>query len=1009
MVRKISKTLLFNLGILLLLLNIVGFSFLKFGIGIKEVNASPPVSDEWFYSEWQYRKEHNITRSHAEIYLFYDLSNRWTTISGNPTNRHDFNPVHNTAVVEVNIVVDGATRKYLAYDSNNEGSEIRLYYTNNLDGSWTAYSGNPILGPASSRYRWPSVAYINGTFHMFLTDMHDGTLERWTSTNGILYTFGENVKSGGNQWKNPFIWLDGNDNKWYLYSHDTSGGTEQIKVRNASRIEDLDGASDTVVISRTIPFGSPTVMYFGNQYWLLAEILDGGKWKTVAYYSTTSPSSGFKECYNSPILSNDEACPMLVLNPTQTKAYLFANRDSSNWYQDTREVYINRTPLPALEDVTNYQIRITARYASGTDNGEYVYLNGHSRTDFGDVRFTWFNYSSGSEVECDYWIEELKLGDSAQFWVEIPKILSEINNTIYIYYGKNDATTTQNGSNTFTFFDDFNGTLSKWTVIGGTWQIENGELSATTTTYGQRIRANNFIFGNHSVHVKVEWISGTYFEHGPYVRGQSPNEQNNGYMTYLSTWTYDSRHRISKMSGSSEKTLAGEGTTSPSRNVWYTIVFELYGNILASSISPLYSTEITAIDNDFGNGTLSLFDWSASSEHVHFDNLFVCKHVYPEPSHVIWGTEEPNKYVIIDQTFVSDQRADMGSVQAVRFHARWNNNGSDVVGGTIYVNGTAYVTNGTGWVNLSVYSSNVGKDKWVVTGVNCGGVTIYVQTTPDPSIIWDRILIVEGDVTKESVFLGEIVTIWFRALYDYDKDIFDASNGILFVNGQIMVWSTLNNRWEYNYNGTTVGSKAFIISGVYDSSYGLAVINDEIGTQTINVWSSVLSVISNSTISELAFNSTSRVLSFTVSGPNGTIGYTNVTLAKILIEDISELKVYLDGNQINYTAISIDYDYNWLIHFTYQHSTHKVVIILGLPQAESFIKTPLEVAAISEIITILAAILLVIKYRKKLLPINRVRRKDPVVSFITRRITRMKTLLLFLCFSIHSKLDILKT
>ena len=40
----------------------------------------------------------------------------------------------------------------------------------------------------------------------------------------------------------------------------------------------------------------------------MAEILQGTMWQTVAY-SSPSPTSGFVEVANSPILTNDEACP----------------------------------------------------------------------------------------------------------------------------------------------------------------------------------------------------------------------------------------------------------------------------------------------------------------------------------------------------------------------------------------------------------------------------------------------------------------------------------------------------------------------------------------------------------------------------------------------------------------------------------------------------------------------------------------------------------------------------
>jgi hypothetical protein len=256
----------------------------------------------------------------------------------------------------------------------------------------------------------------------------------------------------------------------------------------------------------------------------------------------------------------------------------------------------------------------------------------------------------------------------------------------------------------------------------------------------------------------------------------------------------------------------------------------------------------------------------------------------------------------------------------------------------------------------------VGKDTWAVTGVNCSGVTTYSQTVQNSSIIWDRVKIVDGGVSKELLMLGEKTTVWFKVLYEYDDEAFDVATGVLYLNGFPMSWSTKNNQWEYDYTATAVGTKIFTISGFSDSSYYLTVINDTIGAQTLDVWSSPFSVISNSTISELAFNSTSRVLSFTVSGPSGTVGYTNVTIAKTLIANISELKVNLDGNQINYTATSTDY--SWLIHFTYEHSTHNVVIILGSPNVESFNETPLRIATVVIVIAILTAILLVTKARQ---------------------------------------------
>jgi len=97
---------------------------------------------------------------------------------------------------------------------------------------------------------------------------------------------------------------------------------------------------------------------------------------------------------------------------------------------------------------TNYQKRIIAHYLPGSDSGEDVYLNSKCKTDFGDIRFT-----DDDSTELDYWMESKVDSDYAIFWVEVADDLGS-NQSIYIYYGKADATTTSNGTNTWDYFYD---------------------------------------------------------------------------------------------------------------------------------------------------------------------------------------------------------------------------------------------------------------------------------------------------------------------------------------------------------------------------------------------------------------------------------------------------------------------------------------------------------------------------------------------------------------------------
>jgi hypothetical protein len=89
----------------------------------------------------------------------------------------------------------------------------------------------------------------------------------------------------------------------------------------------------------------------------------------------------------------------------------------------------------------------------------------------------------------------------------------------------------------------------------------------------------------------------------------------------------------------------------------------------------------------------------------------------------------------------------------------------------------------------------------------------------------------------------------------------------------------------------------------------------------------ISSITSNSTLTGLSFNPATRELTFSVSGPEGTAGYVNVYFSKLLVSNISDLKVNLDQTPLAYAAES--QGENWLVSFTYGASTHQVTMNLG--------------------------------------------------------------------------------
>jgi hypothetical protein len=103
----------------------------------------------------------------------------------------------------------------------------------------------------------------------------------------------------------------------------------------------------------------------------------------------------------------------------------------------------------------------------------------------------------------------------------------------------------------------------------------------------------------------------------------------------------------------------------------------------------------------------------------------------------------------------------------------------------------------------------------------------------------------------------------------------------------------------------------------------------------------VISVVSNSSVTDLVYNSTLRVLNFNVTGPDGTTGFTDVAMPKQLVANITGLTVYIDQENIGYTNTSNPT--SWTLHLTYTHSAHNVTINLPAKQSSNsamFLETP---------------------------------------------------------------------
>jgi len=156
----------------------------------------------------------------------------------------------------------------------------------------------------------------------------------------------------------------------------------------------------------------------------------------------------------------------------------------------------------------------------------------------------------------------------------------------------------------------------------------------------------------------------------------------------------------------------------------------------------------------------------------------------------------------------------------------------------------------------------------------------------------------------------------------------------------------------------------YVIKAVYagDATSFIMGTEKSIGLVITNIEKQIFSVSSNSTVSGLNFNSTSREITFTVTGTTGTTGYIDIILAKSLVSNINDLKIYFDGVEKSYDAISLD-DI-WFIHLTYSHSTHAFRIDLPPTSAPSVHISHELIMLLTVNVVAIAIAFLILKYAR---------------------------------------------
>ena len=157
--------------------------------------------------------------------------------------------------------------------------------------------------------------------------------------------------------------------------------------------------------------------------------------------------------------------------------------------------------------VTNYQMKLLIGESSGSGTCDF-HCEGHCLSNFNDLRFT----ASDGTTLLDYHIESISgatPNQVATVWVEFDSIGTS-DATYYVYYGNAGAAAYSNGANTFLFFDDFSGDLTKWTGDTASASISSGICTLAGDSTPKYLYSANAYSGNIALRAKANLADANY-------------------------------------------------------------------------------------------------------------------------------------------------------------------------------------------------------------------------------------------------------------------------------------------------------------------------------------------------------------------------------------------------------------------------------------------------------------------------------------------------------------------
>ncbi|MHA2433571.1 MAG: hypothetical protein ACXADO_10120, partial [Candidatus Thorarchaeota archaeon] len=192
---------------------------------------------------------------------------------------------------------------------------------------------------------------------------------------------------------------------------------------------------------------------------------------------------------------------------------------------------------------------------------------------------------------------------------------------------------------------------------------------------------------------------------------------------------------------------------------------------------------------------------------------------------------------------VIDGRIDVSTEGSTWWKARYDYDDQEIASG---LTAALNISKSLAWNGISAYwDCNETKSLSQLVGYqiesafeSAYGLTTWVQTASNTTIIWDRIVFYDSGVEDGRLDIGATGYTWWKARYEYDDQ--DIAGGLtITLNGsKSLLWDTDDSRWEYGESKDTVQLVGYRVDSISASIFGLTAWTQTASNTTI-IWDQI--------------------------------------------------------------------------------------------------------------------------------------------------------------------------